>query len=222
MQKLTNTYKPREKCICPALIFEDAFGFEDIGKRWNMPHGQTLEDAEFEMWGTAILRHVSTATSENLEYANLYADMFINLNPELAVVDFDSADYESTRDFVHGIVSGFNIDDIKSFLSGNRHASQRDALADRLKAQLQKTPSWIPMVAEELSQHPIFNNVIPDGKTIIIQWMPSLKTIERINDQCDQKDIALETQTAPQPQMVQAHTSPLPGGFGAVAIYIPR
>jgi hypothetical protein len=210
--------KPIEHCLQPSLSFQAYFDLEGIGNNWIMPEGKSLAEMETQLWkeGAFSTSHGSNSASQHRTLPQYYADTFLKLNPELHAVELDRNDPYEVRHFIHGVVSGFNADDIKDWISRKpKHVDEKERLIDRFKAEFDKaaSQSWYPSDYRDMVQLLLAYGVERSDSTCPMSWMPSLHTIESIHRQCDEKDAAILAgqDIAPPPRelTVEVHRYPL-------------
>ncbi len=197
----------------PALQFEELFGLHGIGAQWLMPDRKTMKAVESELWQQNILTlnidRKTLLTNElaatypviatRFRKAKGYARVFNALNPQLETIQFDKNSWRHLRGFLHGVVSGFNTDDIAAWIDKtlNNH-EETNALKERIIQQYNTaaSKSWYPLTLrkefDRLAQEGIYHNRITLAG---IQWEPCPKTIQNIHSQLDKKHAPLANQS---------------------------
>ena len=180
--------------MAPALRFEEITGIEGVGHTYKMPNGISMEYMEkllpgadfslFQMkrvipadeklrfgWAMAAEKVASLATTMETKYQKL-VDIFCDLNPDLKNVKFDRQDISACRNFIWGVTSGFNPDDIQHFLK-RAHPQSAEEKQDQMmgeRARLMKR-------CDE-----IFGR-----DRCVMQWVASPATAAYIHEQLDQR-----------------------------------
>jgi hypothetical protein len=95
----------------PARMFEARYGVEGISRIYSMPAGRTMEEMEALLWDL-VFEDSFDPMAERMAVGRRYVAAFKALNPELEGIYVDLQDYVAVRDFLHGVTSGFNPDDI--------------------------------------------------------------------------------------------------------------
>ena len=178
----------------PALNFEAQTGIEGVGRTYKMPNGISMEYMEsllpgtdfslFQMkhvvptderfrfsWAMAAEQVVPLATTMETKYQKLI-DTLCDLNPELKNIKFDQQNKSDRDNFLWGVTSGFNPDDIQHFLD----RSHRDPAEIK---QEQLTGIW-PQLKRRCDE--IFGK-----EQHLVQWVPSPATAAHINEQLDRR-----------------------------------
>lgn len=185
----------------PALKFQRHFGLRDIGCEWTMPDGKTMYETEQALWYNEILAlnfPIETILTPELaaqrsdiadtfDRAHKIADTLRALNPALRDIDVDPANWGELRGFIHGVVSGFNTDDIQYWIKGGRRGADLDGLRDRIYNESRKKPeeSWYPQSLTDKFNG--FAHAMGVDRIAFIYWVPCPKTIGRIHAQLDEK-----------------------------------
>ena len=192
----------------PALEFATHFDMPDIGVAWVMPDGLDLKTMEARLWHEGLLNHDfpldttltpvtavrSPAIAEAFARAQYYADIFIALNPRLAAVTFDSANWDSLRGFIHGVVSGFNEDDLQSWIDKTIDYNLIDSLRHRIADEFRKAAGE-SIYPQALRRH--FMDAAASGRDVhkidvaYIYWAPSPATIAKITAAFDARERTL-------------------------------
>ena len=205
MQK-AEIFPPAEDDTYPALKFQRLFQMEDknIGRKWRMPNGMSMAAVEQAMWKSGLLelwddclletRLTSDLAEKNPKIAERFglaeniADALILLNPELRDVSFDRAHWHELRGFLHGVVSGFNTDDLQAWIDKSINYPMIDELQDYIRQEFY-APEAESIYPTSLRRH--FNAKVSAGHPYVeyelhaVLWAPSERTIYRIFDELE-------------------------------------
>lgn len=187
----------------PALRFQRLFQMEEqnIGRRWRMPNGMSMLDAEKALWKNKVLElweafsldtYLTSEIAENhpevaarFALASNIADAFILLNPDLRTVDFDRKHWHELRGFLHGVVSGFNTDDLQAWIDGTINYPLVSELQDYIREQFHAPESesvYPPQLRAQFNARAHEDNVYLDYEVHGLLWAPSEITVYRIFD----------------------------------------
>lgn len=156
----------------PALRCERVHNLHDIGVYWKMPEGKSMRETEASLWASGVLNidiDRETVLTPDLaeqkpglkaifKMANGYVDIFKSLNPALNQIGTDPDNWDQVRGFLHGTVSGFNVNDISGWVTNTLDYELYHELRARLK--------------------------VLEGDCEM-QWIPSPETIQKIHKQLD-------------------------------------
>lgn len=117
--------------------------------------------------------------------AMAYLEDFTKLNPDLASIQFHKNDWKALRGVLHGVVSGFNIDDIEVWANGVRNNAEKAKLMHRIIQQFSK-PEMLDSANCPRGLRQCFLDAAGENFSII-NWIPCSKTIENIQAQLDSK-----------------------------------
>src|SRR6266849_3901415 len=96
----------------PAAWFEKTTKVCDVAGTYSFPAHLSQRDLLERIWPSTGVNHLSAA-----EYADIFRHLE-RLNPEhTSQLRFDRNSARELRDVVHGMVSGFNVEDINLFIS---------------------------------------------------------------------------------------------------------
>jgi hypothetical protein len=150
-----NTNKPPEEWVFPALEFEKATGMRGIGHIYKMPGGITMREAFvhlknilgnrdfYEFIKAAFAKNaLSAKNNEVMTKIGKFAREIIDLNPELKKVSFDKEDAIETEDFIAGVLSGYNPEDIDFFLSDYEWDHEREKRVWLLQVTIGRSIEW--------------------------------------------------------------------------------
>jgi|GEM_PF-4709480 len=156
----------------PALDFESKTGLTGIHTPWTMPEGLSHDEQENQalvlLWSviddvgldyaTVTKAFETTHTAQRDEIVAMF-DRLVSLNPALKELHFLRGDVNAVSTVIGGVASQFNIDDIHFMSTVTKEAYE--ANLPRLRAIEQRCGI----------EH--------------LNWVPSPKTCQRINDQLD-------------------------------------
>jgi hypothetical protein len=111
----------------PAQMFEARYGVSGISREYRMPAGRSMMEMEALLWDEVFEDSVDPM-AQRMERGRHYVAAFKALNPELRNITVDPDDYVAVRDFLHGVTSGFNPDDIEFRL----HAPDADQCCEQI------------------------------------------------------------------------------------------
>lgn len=185
----------------PALKCARLLGLRDIGVNWRMPDNLTMSETEASLWDNGILDcHIDLQLRRRSGVASLfnqaadYADAFTALNPDLKSVSFNRDLWRDMRGFIHGVVSGFNLDDITlwvkdDFCEKERARKLTEKLHGRIIAEYHKPleksryPQELRMAFMKQQQI----RILSDRELSCVRWAPHSRTVEKISRQLDAK-----------------------------------
>lgn len=147
--------------IYPAKELEEKLNLSGISREYKMPNGKTMLRVAKE----------TLYQDKNVTELNAVLKEIIALNPELSTISYDKTHERNIVDFIMGITSGFNPDDISFYLQ----TQPKDYNHVLTKAQL-----------ERLAVCDIFSEKLETP----LGWIPSKQTLEKITQQ---KNIPYET-----------------------------
>lgn len=144
----------------PALGFEKAFGLVGIGCLYEMPVGLSM-DSIFDLAHKALFEESAEAQKLRLPEMVAVAMSLKKVDPSLLSIEIDTGNFHQVVDFLMGVGSGFNPDDINYFIHRleSGFSTKAQALDKRISLQF--------------------------GYDDIVEWMPSPRTIDKINTQLD-------------------------------------
>ena len=143
----------------PALRCERVHNFHDLGVHWRMPEKASMKQTEMLLWENGVLENsfgIETILTPSLaeqrpdikaafKKAHEYAGIFKYLNPQLNKIQIEPDNWHQLRGFLHGSVSGFNVNDIQGWVSHTLDYSLYDDLRGRLMSlEGQSEFGWAP------------------------------------------------------------------------------
>lgn len=152
---------PERDWIYPACEFEKASGMRGISENYHMPNDMTLYEAYAH-----VCALVDNALGHNMsgqfsQQAILPADLpilnflenIVALNPSLQYIDYNPQNIEQVIDFLAGITSGYNPEDIDFFLKErpSRYNDYLDALSLKIDLRIRFIPA--PKTFAKIKDH---------------------------------------------------------------------
>ncbi|HIF25140.1 MAG TPA: hypothetical protein EYQ41_03090 [Micavibrio sp.] len=199
-------FPPAEDDTYPALKFQRLFQMEDrnIGRSWRMPNGMSMVAVEQAMWKSGLLElwddclletrltsdlaEQKPRIAERFALAENLADTFILLNPELRDVSFDRAHWYELRGFLHGVVSGFNPDDLQAWIDKTINYPLIDELQDYIRQEFyapESQSTYPPSLRRYFNEKVAAGHPYVDYELHAVLWAPSEKTVYRIYDELE-------------------------------------
>lgn len=183
----------------PAVVFEQAHGLTGIAGRYRFPEGNGLDrlSLQHRIWPAYGVQHLP-----HDEMVTIISHLE-KLNPELvSQIQFNRNVPKELRDVVHGMVSGFNVDDINLFMK--RATSGID-------------PNKLVYTAEEVARDAFEAKIMQRLKiNNPIQWVASEQTLEKIWQQVKDRPIITTLERATE--MVKKNSAAWAIGVGVAAV----
>ncbi len=152
----------------PARAFEQATGITGIAYTYALPEDLQPERAETGVSYNSLCM-VWDAAAQNRLYQMVDETLALNPGSGLERIPLDRTSPQAIQDFLHGVVSGFNSDDIHYYLS--LHGLLISGNDD---AGFQKIPGYKDRIAQAALEHRLGHQ---------LGWLASSQTLDHIKRQ---------------------------------------
>ncbi|MBK6896927.1 MAG: hypothetical protein IPH06_10090 [Alphaproteobacteria bacterium] len=152
----------------PAHAFEQETGMTGISYSYVLPEDLQPENTRPESSFHSLV-NVWDAAAQNRLYQMVDETLALNPGSGLERIPLDRTSPQAIQDFLHGVVSGFNADDIHYYLS--LHGLLSSGNDD---AGFQKIPGYKDRIAQAALEHRLGHQ---------LGWLASPQTIDRIKQQ---------------------------------------